>query len=150
LPRLAERVPDVPRLAERFLAAAAERHGKHIPGFLPATLEQLARWSWPGNVRELQNEVERAVALAMDGQRIGPDLLSPRLMGAAPAALMTHAPADEEVVDLRRAREDFEVRYVASALKRFRGNVSHTASALGISRVMLQKKMKQFGLREEP
>jgi len=152
LPRLAERAHDISQLAERFLAAAAERHGKHIPGFLPAAVDQLARWSWPGNVRELQNEVERAVALAADGQRIGPELLSARLMGAAPAALVADADtsAGDELVELRAARERFEVRYVASALKRFAGNVSHTASALGISRVMLQKKMKQFGLREEP
>jgi Nif-specific regulatory protein len=148
LPRLGDRSEDVASLAEHFLVISAERHGKHIPGFLQAALTQLARWSWPGNVRELQNEVDRAVALAADGQRIGPDLLSPRLTGGEPAAVAAEAPA-EELVPLRDARERFEVRYVASALKRFAGNVSHTAQALGISRVMLQKKMKQYGLRDD-
>jgi transcriptional regulator with GAF, ATPase, and Fis domain len=148
LPRLCERAEDVPVLAERFLVASAERHGKHIPGFLPGALDQLGRWSWPGNVRELPNEVERAVALAADGARIGPDHLSARLTGAAAATGAADASADE-LVPLRDARERFEVRYVASTLRRFDGNVSHTARALGISRVMLQKKMKQFGQREE-
>ena len=48
---------------------------------------------------------------------------------------------------LREARASFETRYIAEALGRHIGNVSQTARALGISRVMLQKKMKAFGLR---
>jgi two-component system nitrogen regulation response regulator NtrX len=54
------------------------------------------------------------------------------------------------VAPLRDARQAFEIRYLAEALRSFGGNVSQTARALGISRVMLQKKMKQLGLRTEP
>ena len=48
---------------------------------------------------------------------------------------------------LRRARAAFEARYIAEVLREHGGNVSRTAQALGLSRVMLQKKMKDFGLR---
>jgi DNA-binding NtrC family response regulator len=48
---------------------------------------------------------------------------------------------------LRPARAAFETHYIAAALRRHGGNVSQTARSLGISRVMLQKKMKAFGLR---
>ena len=40
--------------------------------------------------------------------------------------------------------------YIAHALRHHNGNVSHAARTLGISRVMLQKKMKDFGLRNAP
>ena len=49
--------------------------------------------------------------------------------------------------DLRDARAAFEARFIAEQLRRNGGNVSRTAEALGISRVMLQKKMKEYGLR---
>src|SRR5262249_11561248 len=79
LPPLRDRRDDIPVLADRFLGAAARRHGKHIPGIEPAAFALLMRFAWPGNVRELENEVERAVALARAGEPIGPAHLSPKL-----------------------------------------------------------------------
>jgi len=150
LPPLCDRTEDIPLLADRFLAEAAERHHKDIAGIQRGALDLLAAYAWPGNVRELQNEIERAVALARDGETIGPAHLSAKLTGDGAAH---RAPADDGVAaggkPLREAREAFEVRYVAGVLRVHDGNVSHTAKALGISRVMLQKKMKQFGLRDE-
>ena len=55
--------------------------------------------------------------------------------------------ADGELEPLRQARAAFEAGYIREALARNSGNVSHTARALGLSRVMLQKKMKEYGLR---
>jgi len=52
-----------------------------------------------------------------------------------------------ELGPLRRARLAFEIRYIAEVLRQQRGNVSKAAESLGISRVMLQKKMKAFSLR---
>jgi Nif-specific regulatory protein len=157
LPPLRERKEDVPLLAERFLNAAAERHKKHIAGLDPTACELLARFDWPGNVRELQNEIERAVALARDGDAIRPGYLSAKVTGgaavapvavpgdgagpAAPAPIVFGAP-------LRAARAEFEARYISAALRQHGNNVSRTARALGLSRVMLQKKMKEYGLRE--
>ena len=48
---------------------------------------------------------------------------------------------------LRQARATFEAEFLRQALDRNERNVSRTARALGISRVMLQKKMKEYGLR---
>jgi transcriptional regulator with GAF, ATPase, and Fis domain len=149
LPPLRDRTDDLPLLTDRFLAAAAERHRKRAPGLLPATLELLGRWSWPGNVRELQNEIERAVALARDDESIGPDHLSERIAGTSPVDARPAVVVEDGSLPLLEAREAFEIRYLAQALRRHHGNVSRSARALGISRVMLQKKMKQFGLRDE-
>jgi len=152
LPPLRERPGDVRLLAERFLDGAAARHEKRFPGLLPASIDALEAWHWPGNVRELQNEIERAAALARDGDAIAPAHLSRRLLAdaAAPAVPAPAAATAGAVAPLRDARLTFEIRYLADALRTFGGNVSQTARALGISRVMLQKKMKQLGLRHEP
>jgi Nif-specific regulatory protein len=170
LPALRDRRADVPLLVNRILRAAAGRHGKQIPGIDPEALEGLVAHSWPGNVRELENELERAVALALSGETIGLEHLSDGIAAAsgeervivrevgAEAASTTAGPltgapsssagvAPEAGVPLRRARTAFEVRFIADALGRNGGHVTRTAQALGLSRVMLQKKMKEFGLR---
>jgi Nif-specific regulatory protein len=177
LPPLRERREDIPLLADRILAAAVERHRKRVRGIEPDALECLLAFEWPGNVRELENEIERAVALARDGEALGPGHLSAKLVaavggtrpatatsvaaplsgatgdaapsGAAGAPPDEPAPASKHGVgSLRRARAAFEARYVAEVLRQHGGNVSRAAQALGLSRVMLQKKMKEYGLRQ--
>ena len=98
------------------------------------------------------------MALARDGEPIGAAHLSPKL-GAAGAAPCASTEATSEATaapdggsarpgsPLRSARAAFETRYIAEVLRQQGGNVSRAARALGLSRVMLQKKMKDFGLR---
>jgi Nif-specific regulatory protein len=156
IPPLRERREDIPLLGDHFLAEAAERHRKWIRGIDPVALDLLTRFDWPGNVRELSNEMERAVALTRNDETIGIEQLSQKIraLGDAAAARDGDSPAAAPVIretgpiePLRPARAAFETRYISAALRRHAGNVSQTARALGISRVMLQKKMKAFGLR---
>jgi Nif-specific regulatory protein len=167
LPPLRERREDIPLLAASFLEAACERHHKRLRGFDPATIELLGRAMWPGNVRELQNEIERAVALAYEGEAITADHLSPnfRLVAASeptPPGLRPELPelktragsarsnsgrGDAAAQPLREARADFEARYIAEVLAEHGGSISRAALALGISRVALHQKLKDYGLR---
>ena len=149
LPPLRARREDVPLLAQSFVAAAAERHGKRIAGIEPAALDCLLRFEWPGNIRELRNEVERAVALAREGETMAPAHLSERVRSASPDSgdANAFAAATTPGLPLLQARDQFEARYIAEVLRQQNGNVSHAAKALGLSRVMLQRKMKAFGLR---
>src|SRR5216683_3234464 len=174
LPPLRERREDIPLLATRFLAIAAEQQRKPIAGLDPAALEMLTRYGWPGNVRELRNEIDRAVALARASAIIAPEHLSLSLR--APGSLTNGAPAnhaqargayrgvaiaaaapappesqgakgDDAKGPLRRARAAFEADFIAKVLDEHRGNVSRAAVALGLSRASLQKKMKEYALR---
>jgi len=149
LPPLQQRREDVPILAERFLTAAAERHRKRVAGIAPEALDRLTAYPWPGNVRELQNEIERAVALCPDRERIELSQISPKLLGRPagldPATILLGSLGAAE--PLRAARQEFEIQYVRSVLRAQEGNVSRAARVLGLSRVMLQKKIKAYGLR---
>lgn len=154
LPPLRERHEDVPLLADRFLIAAAERHRKRVSGIDPRAMTLLARFPWPGNVRELQNEIERAVALARDGEVVGTSQLSPKLL-ARVAVTVRDATAGPPVAvpvagggaPLREARAAFERQYISASLEEHGGNISRAAKALGVSRVALHRKVKDFGLR---
>jgi len=161
IPPLRDRRDDIELMASRFIAGAAERHRKRIAGIESAAIDLLAKFDWPGNVRQLRNEIERAVALAQDGDTIGPSHLSANLRGAPErpgltrtAAVTRLAPATAEAGaavssprPLREARAEFEAKYIADVLRRHGLNVSRAAQALGISRPALQEKMKTYRLR---
>jgi transcriptional regulator with GAF, ATPase, and Fis domain len=164
VPPLRARRDDVALLADRFLAASAERHRKKIRGIDAAAFALLAAYDWPGNVRQLRNEIERAVVLTPDGGTIHADAFSRDVVGhpahddaqssspstasrSTPDPTLAEAREDRSNADLRSARTAFESRFIAEQLRNHGGNVSRTAEALGISRVMLQKKMKDYGLR---
>jgi transcriptional regulator with PAS, ATPase and Fis domain len=149
LPPLRARREDIPVLAERFLAVAAERHRKRIAGIDAEAMDRLLRFNWPGNVRELQNEILRAVALAEEGEAIHLGYLSVRIRGTGPSVSADGAAPEAPAgpVDLRDARAAFEARHIADVLRREGGNVSRAADVLGLSRMQLHRKLKEYGLR---
>ncbi len=153
LPPVRERESDVLLLASHFLAQAAAAHGKPCSGFGPDAVEKLLGHDWPGNVREIRNEMERVVALASTAQeKIGArDLSFGRDQAPRSAAVLDtlaesgfESPAPE--AELRGARARFEAELIEKALQLDRGNVSAAARRLGISRVMLHKKVRRYGL----
>ncbi|HKV53453.1 MAG TPA: sigma-54-dependent Fis family transcriptional regulator [Candidatus Binataceae bacterium] len=157
LPSLRERREDIEPLAVLTLDQAAQHHRKRIAGFAPEVIELFNNARWPGNVRQLQNEIERAVAVAREGDTVGLGHLSPQLMAAcrlpasaveAPVAVrLTPEVATASPKTLAEACSAFERSYIAETLERHNHNVSRASAALAISRVTLQKKMKEYSLR---
>ena len=148
VPPLRQRPMDLPLLAAHLLAVTARTLDKPVDSIDEAAMRSLAAYHWPGNVRELQNEILRMVALA-DTPRLGPDLLSPRLLG--PAAGRAGASAEATSMDglhgnLRERMEQLEQRVIAEAMQRHRGNKSRAARELGLSRVGLRAKLSRYGL----
>ena len=133
IPPLRERPEDIPVLAAHFLGRFAHRYRKEASGFDRAAAEALRTHHWPGNVRELAHVVERAVLMST-GPRIGSADL-----GIAAAA------ADARSVE-EMSLEDVERLLVAKALKRFDGNVSRAAEALGLSRTALYRRIEKYDL----
>ncbi len=142
LPPLRERRDDIPLLVAHLLQLLAKKWGKPEISVDPAAIEQLMRYSWPGNVRELEHELERAVTLAGTVNVLRPEHFSERVLGAASTAGVVRP-----VGSLKSVRAAFERDYIGHVLRLNEGNVSRAARALGVSRVTLQKKMKELGLR---
>ncbi|MBM4268699.1 MAG: GAF domain-containing protein [Deltaproteobacteria bacterium] len=149
VPPLSERREDIARFVAHFLPRAADQHSRRIDGIETEALERLVEAPWPGNVRQLQNEIERAVALAREGETIGMRHLSRRLQDGSGNAASSDGPAAAVTGprDLRSARAEFEARHIAAVLREHSGNVSRAAASLGLSRSMLQRKIKEYGLR---
>ncbi len=149
MPPLRERTHDIPILAEELLKSAMSALQKMTSGFTAETLECLKRYQWPGNVRELQNEIQRILVMAPDGDELGANLLSPRILVAAP-------PEDEDELlhlcefegTLKQRIESLEARILRETLIRHRWNKSRAAKELGLSRVGLRGKLERYGLEK--
>jgi len=137
LPPLREREGDISLLAMAFLERFAAEAGRRLRGFTSEALRAMEAYSWPGNVRELENRVRRAAIMAK-GTRITVEDL-----GIPPASDM---PAD---MDLKSAREALERKMVEKALRRFGGNMTRAAQALGITRPTLYDLMEKLGIKDK-
>ncbi len=151
IPSLAERREDIPVLVNHFVARFAAERRVRTPDVAPDAIAALQAYDWPGNVRQLRNIVERTIILA-PGERIGRidvDMLPTEIVndpyggqgGGAVGAIMG-AP-------LREARETFEREYLRIQIRRFSGNISRTASFIGMERSALHRKLKLLGMADQ-
>jgi transcriptional regulator with GAF, ATPase, and Fis domain len=143
IPPLRERREDIPLLVAHLLDHSIVRLRKPVRGIRREALAKLVAYGWPGNVRELQNETERAVALAPEGGEITTDHLSDRIL--RPSTVNIAVPAS--ATSLREARHAFERDYVIEVIRQNGGNLTHAATALGISRQMLHRKLKELEIK---
>ncbi len=150
IPSLAERREDIPPLVEHFVAHYANERRVQTPEVAPDAMIALQSYEWPGNVRQLRNVVERTVILAPGNRiaRIDIDLLPPEVLGSAgdggggaTASAIMGSP-------LREARESFEREYLRVQIRRFSGNISRTATFIGMERSALHRKLKLLGITE--
>ena len=157
-PPLRERREDIPRLAEHFLRAAAQRMNRRPPKFTQAAARQLAALDWPGNVRELQNTVERAVILSQGGPLVF-DFPAARPSLPAPVAKARPAPfshpASPELESTRTpllTRADLKQREregITAALAQTGGKIFGPGGAallLGMKPTTLASRIKALGL----
>jgi two-component system, NtrC family, nitrogen regulation response regulator NtrX len=139
VPPLRDRREDIPTLSRYFLREFSSAYGKKTRELSDAGMEILVRYPWPGNVRELRNLVERLVIVCPQ-PRIEPHHLPPELFrGAAESPNQPYS-------TLHEARSAYEREFILRKLQEHRWNMTQTATALGLERSHLYRKMKSLGI----
>jgi DNA-binding NtrC family response regulator len=134
LPALRERDEDIPLLAEHFLKIYCKKYQKpelRVPEYV---VKKLQKYYWHGNVRELQHALERAVILS-DGVN---------LKSSDFQFLNDDTEEDRQVENYNL--EDLEKWAIKNALVKHKGNVSHAAKELGLTRGSMYRRMEKYGL----
>lgn len=146
IPPLSERREDIPLLAQHYAARFAVEHRVPAPAISDDALASLQACDWPGNVRQLRNVIERTIILAPADrlQQIELDMLPPEINGDA--GYNGSAVSSLMGAPLREAREAFEREYLQVQIRRFSGNISKTASFVGMERSALHRKLKLLGI----
>ena len=139
LPALRERREDIPLLARHFADRQAEANGFPRTEFSADALQFLSRLPYPGNIRELKNLVERTILV--NGK--------PTLDAADfDAQYIRHE--DQKVAEgasfVGMTLDEIERQTILQALERHKGNLSQVATALGISRAALYRRLEKFGI----
>ena len=139
VPPLRDRKEDIPVVARFFLNDFSAEYGKKTRELSDGAMEILIRYPWPGNVRELKNLVERLVIVCPQS-RIEPHHLPPELFrGVAESPQQPYS-------TLHEARSAYEREFILRKLQEHRWNMTQTASALGLERSHLYRKMKSLGI----
>jgi two-component system nitrogen regulation response regulator NtrX len=147
VPSLAERRDDIPHLVSHIMKRLSAASGLPMREIGDDAMAVLQAHDWPGNVRQLRNIVERLLILATDDAEvaISADLLPSDLGAGAP---WSNSGKSDLVISLplREAREIFEREYLMAQINRFGGNISRTASFIGMERSALHRKLKSLGV----
>ena len=151
LPPLRERREDIPELVSHFLARFAAERRMPSPSISDEAMAALQAHDWPGNVRQLRNIIERTIILA-PGDRVScieVDLLPPEILDHQTAVGGSNSGMAIMGSPLREARELFEREYLKIQIRRFSGNISRTASFIGMERSALHRKLKALGIGDK-
>jgi two-component system response regulator HupR/HoxA len=145
IPAIRERKEDIPLLVDHFIEKYQKKLSRSIKGIDQDALRLLTSASFSGNVRELENEIQRAITLAETNGTITSEMLSESVK-VDQSLLSTLI---ETSGTLKELTESLEKLYIKEKLNENRWNITHTAKALGLSRVGLQKKIQRYGLRSK-
>jgi two-component system NtrC family response regulator len=145
LPPLRERQEDIPLLAAHFIGKYARENARGEVHLTPEALHVLLRYPWPGNVREVENVMERAVILCA-GNRITPQDLPGELSREAPEAKLDIDRFIPLTTPLPEALEKIEEQMIRRALEQSGQVQVRAAELLGITKSLLQYKLKKYHL----
>jgi two-component system nitrogen regulation response regulator NtrX len=148
VPALKERREDIPALVNHFMQNIALNTGLSTRQISEDAMAALQGNEWPGNVRELRNAVERLLIMAPGDENtvIGAEMLPPDLGAPTFATFRPNGGDEIMAMPLRQAREQFEREYLLAQIARFAGNISRTASFIGMERSALHRKLKSLGV----
>lgn len=145
VPSLEERREDIPVLAAHFIDSCHAAQGLPLRELSEEAVALMQTMIWPGNVRQLKNLIERVLIL---GEGSGPiearELPNDEENGADEGRVVLSGAL--ATLPLREAREAFEREYLLTQINRFGGNISRTASFVGMERSALHRKLKSLGV----
>jgi two-component system, NtrC family, response regulator len=143
VPPLRERLEDIRLLVNHFIEKYRKDEGKDKIELSPEVWQTLYAHSWPGNIRELENVIERAVVLNSDGVIELKDLPAEFSKRREELDLDRFVPPD---APLQTVLEEVEEKMIRRALRQSDNVQSHAAERLGITKSLIQHKMKKYNI----
>ncbi len=138
LPPLRDRKEDIPLLANHILQNISQQYKRPPCSLSPEVMKLFLTYAWPGNVRELQNVVQHAVLL-VEGDAVR--------LSDLPGYLQKEFPLELSFQSVReRQAEAVEKPFLVELLRKHRGNVSEAAADAGMTRKMIYRLAKKFGI----
>ena len=153
VPSLLERKEDIPILAQHFLDELCKNYVRQRAIFAENVMDMFMQFDWPGNVRELQHVVEYAFNhVSEDTTLVVFDNL-PNYLQSFKSVMHRengrNAPENLRATGIgvfEEQMEQAEKEIIRNALAQYKGNITHSAKALGMSRQNLQYRIKKLDI----
>lgn len=137
VPALRERIDDIPLLVNHFAKKQAEINGLNNIEFTSDALAFLKRLPYPGNIRELKNLVDRVILVS--GKELITDADFKDQYTEIPNSSI---PLSDSIYPL----DELEKNMIVKAMELYGGNLSKVATALGVSRQALYRRLEKYGM----
>tara|TARA_Y100000768_G_scaffold230389_1_gene173957 strand:- start:369 stop:1724 length:1356 start_codon:yes stop_codon:yes gene_type:complete len=141
---LNNRISDIPLLINYFSKKISENYNIKFME-IDENDSYILNHNWKGNVRELRNLIERIAILQPESKEKISNIIKESLKNENFQEKITE---NSLSIPLKEAREKFEKEYLTVQLKKFNGNISKTASFVGMERSALHRKLKGLGIKE--
>ena len=144
IPPLRERRKDIPLLVSHFIAQIASENGITPKSFTQEAQNYLSGYEWPGNIRQLQNVIERCMVMiprdVIDVEDLPPEIRDEESQFKSAVDLL---PVELNLAD---TLDKIEAALIRRALVRADFVQAHAADLLGISRSLMQYKLKKYNI----
>ena len=144
VPPLRERREDIPLLIEYFTKKVCEENKFPEKKFSEDALEYLKYLDWKGNVRELRNFVERIIIMNSKNVYSLEDVKQQLF-----PYLKSETEIDFTIDSFQDFKDQMEKIFILKKLKQYNWNISKTAEAIGIQKILLYNKLKKYGIEKE-
>ena len=137
LPALRERREDIPLLVRHFADLQSQTNGLPKVDFTPDAMKYLQGLPYPGNIRELKNLVERTILVSaketLDAEDFKAQYIRP-----------TETSSSQNLNGL--TLDELERQRILQALEQYENNLSQVATALGLSRPALYRRLEKHNI----
>ena len=133
-----------------FLQNAVRIFGLSTRKISKKALAVMENYDWPGNIHQIKNVIEHALIMASNQNTIKLNCLPSELVSYNVNENFGSAHETNFIaIPLKEAKEKFERDYLQAQIKRFSGNISKTASFIGMERSALHRKLKGLRLKHD-
>jgi transcriptional regulator of aroF, aroG, tyrA and aromatic amino acid transport len=145
IPKLSERLEDIPSLVQFFINKFNKKMKKNVKGVELEFINELMQYYWPGNVRELQNVIERAMNLCEGNILTKKELMIEFGAKNDISINTTISYKANEQLSLKELMDQCEKEIIRRALSSNK-SCRKTAKLLRVSHTTIINKVKKYGI----
>ena len=152
VPSISKRRDDIPILIDFFIQKIKKHNNLPEIKLTSDVYTILQTCLWPGNITQLKNFVDWLYImypkLINKGKNISVNLLPKDLFKRSDE--LDESKSNKLIMNLpiKKARKEFEKKYLVNQVNRFGGNISKTANFIGMERSALHRKIKNIGIKK--
>ena len=145
VPPLSSRKEDIAELSNHFLVDFNKDQNLPLRSMSLSAINELKTFNWIGNVRQLKNLIEKILILGSSDGVINKNEISQNNHKVANLDTGFDIGVEDILgLNLKEARNAFELYYLSRQIQNFNGNITNTAKFIGMERSALHRKLKDL------